>query len=77
MTPEQISSIVRHLATFFGGLLVAKLSIPPEYLESIIGGVAAVAAVVWGIVSKKPLPPMAPPQPIPIPPTDSTMTKVS
>lgn len=57
MTAERIASLIRHLATFFGGTMMTKWAIPPEYLEAVIGGVAALAAVAWGIVSKTPIPP--------------------
>jgi hypothetical protein len=60
MNPDQIAGVVRHLATLFGGFLIAKLNIPAEYIESIVGGLAALAAVVWSITSKRPLPAPAP-----------------
>jgi hypothetical protein len=60
MNPDQIAGVVRHLATLFGGFLIAKLQLPAEYIESVVGGLAALAAIVWSIVAKKPLPPPAP-----------------
>jgi hypothetical protein len=65
MAPEQIASLIRHLATFLGGYLTAKFAVPAEYMEAIVGGLAAIGAVVWGIISKKPLPPPQPPTPLP------------
>lgn len=58
MTPEQLQSLIRHMATIFGGYLLAKVpGLTPELFESIVGGAAAIAAVSWGVVSKnKPKP---------------------
>jgi len=63
MQPDQIAGLIRHLATFFGGYLTAKLAIPPEYMESIVGGMAALGALVWSVISKKPISPSEPPKP--------------
>ena len=54
MNPEQIASIIRHLATFFGGMLVTKWAIPPEYVEAIVGGLPAVGALASSMITKKP-----------------------
>lgn len=59
MSSEQIQSLIRHMATIFGGYLLAKVpGLTPELFEAIIGGVAAVAAVAWGVVSKVKNPPV-------------------
>lgn len=66
MTPEQIAGLIRHLGTFFGGYVIAKWGIQPEYFDSILGGLATLGALVWSILAKREaasLPPPAPPAP--------------
>ena len=69
MNPEQIQSLIRSVATFFGGYLTAKWALPPDVVEAIIGGLAAIAAAAWGIATKRQFNSMTPDTPPPsVPP---------
>jgi hypothetical protein len=50
---EMLQSFIRSLIVGLGGLLVAKGSISPEKLESILGIVLAVLPLVYSIISRK------------------------
>jgi hypothetical protein len=50
---EMLQSFIRSLIVGLGGLLVAKGSISPEKLESILGIALAVLPLVYSIISRK------------------------
>jgi hypothetical protein len=50
---EMLQSFIRSLIVGLGGLLVAKGSISPEKLESILGIALAVLPLLYSILSKK------------------------
>ena len=50
---EMLQSFIRSAIIGFGGLLVAKGSLTPEKLESILGIALAVLPLVYSILSKK------------------------
>lgn len=53
MTKEQILGVVRHLLTFFGGILVTKGLIDETIVTEIIGGLSTLIGAVWSFFSKK------------------------
>jgi hypothetical protein len=55
MNKEQILGVVRHLLTFFGGILIAKGVIDETVVTEIIGGLSTLIGAVWSFVAKKPL----------------------
>jgi hypothetical protein len=50
---EMLQSFIRSVIVGLGGLLVAKGSVSPEKLESILGIVLAVLPLVYSILSRK------------------------
>lgn len=52
MTKEQILGVVRHLLTFFGGILVTKGLIDETLVTEIIGGLSTLIGAIWSFVSK-------------------------
>jgi len=54
MTKDQILGVVRHLLTFFGGILVTKGLIDETLVTEIIGGLSTLIGAVWSFISKTP-----------------------
>ena len=52
MNKEQILGIVRHLLTFFGGILVTKGLVDETFVTELIGGISTVIGAVWSFVHK-------------------------
>jgi hypothetical protein len=55
MTKEQILGVVRHLLTFFGGILVTKGLVDETVVTEIIGGLSTLIGAVWSFISKTPV----------------------
>lgn len=55
MTKEQILGVVRHLLTFFGGILVTKGLVDETVVTEIIGGLSTLIGAVWSFFSKTPV----------------------
>jgi hypothetical protein len=55
MTKEQILGVVRHLLTFFGGILVTKGLVDETIVTEIIGGLSTLIGAVWSFFSKVPV----------------------
>lgn len=55
MTKEQILGVVRHLLTFFGGILVTKGLVDETVVTEIIGGLSTLIGAVWSFFSKVPV----------------------
>lgn len=55
MTKEQILGVVRHLLTFFGGILVTKGLIDETIVTEIIGGLSTLIGAVWSFITKTPI----------------------
>jgi len=55
MTKEQILGVVRHLLTFFGGILVTKGLVDETIVTEIIGGLSTLIGAIWSFFSKKPV----------------------
>lgn len=55
MTKEQILGVVRHLLTFFGGILVTKGVIDETIVTEVIGGISTLIGAVWSFIAKKPI----------------------
>lgn len=53
MTATMITAIARHLLTTVGGAYAMKYDIDGASLDAIIGGVSALAGVVWSIMDKR------------------------
>lgn len=53
MNQEAIFSLVRSLANFGGGFLVAKGLASDADVQAAVAGLAALAALVWGIYAKR------------------------
>jgi len=53
MTKEQILGVVRHLLTFFGGILITKGLVDETIVTEIIGGLSTLIGAVWSFLSKK------------------------
>lgn len=58
MKKEVVLGVVRHVLTFFGGLLVTKGLLAEGVSEQIIGGLVSLVGLVWSVVSKKPSAPV-------------------
>lgn len=52
-TKEQILGIVRHVLTFFGGILVMKGLLTDSSSQEIVGSATSLIGLVWSVVSKK------------------------
>lgn len=52
MNKEQILGIVRHLLTFFGGILVTKGLVDETFVTELIGGISTVIGAVWSFLHK-------------------------
>lgn len=50
---QSIMGIARHILTTAGGYLVAQGAVAQSEMEAIVGGVLALAGVVWSILQKK------------------------
>ena len=48
-----LGSLIRHALTALGGGLITNGTITSTDLEVVIGGVLAIAGVVWGVISKQ------------------------
>lgn len=55
MTKEQILGVVRHLLTFFGGILVTKGVVDETIVTEIIGGLSTLIGAIWSFISKTPV----------------------
>lgn len=55
MTKEQILGVVRHLLTFFGGILVTKGLIDETIVTEIIGGISTLVGAIWSFIAKTPI----------------------
>lgn len=53
MNLDQLLSIIRAALNILGGTLVAKGVTDSTQWEAIVGGVLALAAVIWGVVKHK------------------------
>jgi len=53
---EQFLGIIRHVVTFVGGLLVAKGNLDPTAIESIGGGIVALAGIIWSTMAPEKTP---------------------
>lgn len=53
MNATIVAAIVRHLLTAVGGGLAVKYGVDGVELEAIVGGVAALAGVVWSVWDKR------------------------
>lgn len=50
---EYVCSLIRHVATAAGAVLVTKGYTDQTGLEALAGGLVALAAVIWGQINKK------------------------
>lgn len=55
MTKEQILGVVRHLLTFFGGILVTKGLIDETIVTEVIGGLSTLIGAIWSFIAKTPI----------------------
>ena len=55
MTKEQILGVVRHLLTFFGGILVTKGLIDETIVTEVIGGISTLIGAIWSFIAKTPV----------------------
>jgi hypothetical protein len=53
MNQDQILGIVRHVLTGVGGVLVTKGYLDDGMLQTAVGGLIAIAGVVWSVLAKK------------------------
>lgn len=53
MNKEQIMGLVRHIATFLGGILVAKGLATSDMTNELVGSFLSLVGVAWSILSKK------------------------
>lgn len=53
MSQEQVLGMIRHILTTVGGIIVAKGVTDEGTMTAIVGGLVAVAGVVWSIWSNK------------------------
>lgn len=56
MTKEQFMSILRHVITFVGGLLIANGSMDATSIETIAGVIVSLAGLVWGFMAPEKAP---------------------
>ena len=52
MNKEQILGVVRHLLTFFGGILITKGIVDETIITEAIGGLSTLIGAVWSFFSK-------------------------
>ena len=55
MKKEQILGVVRHLLTFFGGILVTKGLIDETIVTEVIGGLSTLIGAIWSFIAKTPI----------------------
>lgn len=55
MTKEQILGVVRHLLTFFGGILVTKGLVDETIVTEVIGGLSTLIGAIWSFIAKTPI----------------------
>ena len=53
MNSQQFMGIVRHVATFVAGVAVSKGYLDDQSALEIVGGLVALAGIVWSWTSKK------------------------
>ena len=53
MSQEQVLGILRHLLTTAGGVIVSKGVTDEATMTTIIGGIVAVAGIIWSVYSNK------------------------
>lgn len=53
MNKDQVLGLIRHVLTFFGGIVVARGLVDESTLQEILGGLISVIGGVWSIVAKK------------------------
>lgn len=53
LTQEQVMSLVRHLITLLGGILMTKGLIQENQLQELIGSGVSLTSILWMIYSKK------------------------
>lgn len=53
MNKDQILGILRHLLTYAGGTLVTSGLGTQDQATAIVGGVVALAGIVWSVLQKK------------------------
>lgn len=61
MSQDQFQGVLRHLLTFLGGFLTAKLvkwGVSPELLEAVIGALVTLGGIAWSVANKKPAVPV-------------------
>ena len=55
MTKEQILGVVRHLLTFFGGILITKGIVDETIITEAIGGLSTLIGAIWSFIAKTPI----------------------
>jgi hypothetical protein len=53
ITWDWLQGVIRHLLTFFGGMLVASGWITPDMLPELVGAVMTVAGLIFSAVSSR------------------------
>lgn len=53
MSQEQVMGILRHVLTIIGGVIVSKGLTDEGTMTVIIGGLTAIAGIIWSVYSNK------------------------
>jgi energy-converting hydrogenase Eha subunit C len=52
LTAQQVSGIVRHAVTFFGGILAAKGYFDGAMMDALASAVATIGGIIWSAMAK-------------------------
>lgn len=52
MNKEKLEGLTRHIATFIGGVIVAKGWISEDIMTEVIGVAVSIFGIIWSIKSK-------------------------